>query len=89
MRALQNTLLQEPVLALWDPQAPTRVFTDASQVGIGAILQQQINNECYRIGQTMICQTLTLRGSPKWVRQAQGPEGTRRLLEIPLGIRRH
>ena len=45
VRALQNALLQEPVLALWDPQAPTRVFTDASQVGIGAILQQQINNE--------------------------------------------
>ena len=49
MRALQNALLQEPVLALWDLQAPTRVFTDASQVGIGAILQQQINNEWHTV----------------------------------------
>ena len=36
---LQRALLSGPVLALWDPQAPTRVFTDASLVGIGAILQ--------------------------------------------------
>ena len=35
----------------------------------------------------MICQTLILRGSPKWVRQAQEPEETRIPLEIPLGIR--
>ena len=38
--ALQKALLSSPVLALWDPQAATRVFTDASLVGIGAILQQ-------------------------------------------------
>ena len=38
--ALQQALLSKPVLALWDTQAPTRVFTDASLVGIGAILQQ-------------------------------------------------
>ena len=37
---LQKALLSRPILALWDPQAPTRVFTDASLVGIGAILQQ-------------------------------------------------
>ena len=38
--ALQQALLSKPVLALWDTQAPTWVFTDASLVGIGAILQQ-------------------------------------------------
>ena len=40
MVALQKALLSKPVLALWDAQAPTRVFTDASLIGIGAILQQ-------------------------------------------------
>ena len=40
VRTLQRALLGRPVLALWDSQAPTRLYTDASLVGIGAILQQ-------------------------------------------------
>ena len=49
VETLQKALLSLPVLALWDVQAPTRVFTDASLVGIGAILQQFTQGEWHTV----------------------------------------
>lgn len=36
--------MQEPVLQLYDPNAPTKLHTDACKLGFGAILMQMDNN---------------------------------------------
>ena len=41
VRTLQQQVSQAPCLARWDPALPTRVVTDASKVGIGAVLEQK------------------------------------------------
>ena len=41
VRTLQKLVTQAPCLARWDPKLPTRVVTDASKVGIGAVLEQK------------------------------------------------
>ena len=41
VRTLQKQIAQAPCLARWDPILPTRVVTDASKVGIGAVLEQR------------------------------------------------
>ena len=38
---LKHLLTNAPVLAIFDPQLPTRLTSDASAVGIGAVLEQQ------------------------------------------------
>ncbi|GBG79194.1 hypothetical protein CBR_g28911 [Chara braunii] len=39
-QALKTTMLMAPVLSIYDPTLPTRVTTDASGFGIGAVLEQ-------------------------------------------------
>ncbi|GBG83619.1 hypothetical protein CBR_g37423 [Chara braunii] len=39
-RTLKTALLQTPVLSIYDPTLPTKVTTDASGYGIGAVLEQ-------------------------------------------------
>ena len=39
--ALKQAIVRAPVLARYDPALPTRVTTDASTVGIGAVLEQR------------------------------------------------
>ena len=41
MEALKKAILEAPVLAKFDRDLPIRVTTDASTVGIGAVLEQQ------------------------------------------------
>ena len=41
VRTLQKQVSQAPCLARWDSALPTRVVTDASKVGIGAVLEQK------------------------------------------------
>ena len=41
VRTLQKQITQAPCLARWDPVLPTRVITDASQIGIAAVLEQR------------------------------------------------
>jgi len=42
---LKNELVKEPVLALYSPSTETELHTDASNLGLGAILlQKQVNN---------------------------------------------
>ena len=40
-QALQKELCSRPVLAIYDPDLPTEVHTDASKVGLGGILMQK------------------------------------------------
>lgn len=44
---LKSKLTTRPVLALYDPQAELEIHTDASKIGIGAILMQRINLETF------------------------------------------
>ena len=39
MKTLQQLIQTTPVLLLWDHGRPTRVTTDASDVGLGAVLE--------------------------------------------------
>ena len=41
VRALQEKISQAPCLARWETELPTRVVTDASKVGIAAVLEQK------------------------------------------------
>ena len=41
VQQLKEALLTAPVLVRWQDEKPTRVITDASKVGIGAVLEQQ------------------------------------------------
>ncbi|CAK1600455.1 unnamed protein product [Parnassius mnemosyne] len=41
---LKEKLVSRPLLALYDPTAPVKVHTDASKMGIGAILMQRHND---------------------------------------------
>ena len=40
VQMLKNALSQAPVLARWDEAKQTRVVTDASKIGVGAVLEQ-------------------------------------------------
>lgn len=41
---IKDYLCSKPILAIYDPQAPTFIYTDASAVGIGAVLKQTQQN---------------------------------------------
>ena len=41
MEALKRVILNAQALSVWDNSLPTRVSTDASDVGMGAIIEQQ------------------------------------------------
>ena len=43
MRAIQEICLKAPVLIPWNEDCETRVTTDASDVGLGAVLEQKVN----------------------------------------------
>ena len=45
MRYLQHLLIEAPVLARWEWNLPTRLCSDASKVGLGAVLEQQHGEE--------------------------------------------
>lgn len=42
---IKEKLTTRPVLAIFDPDKPTEVHTDASAIGIGAILLQQVDGK--------------------------------------------
>ncbi len=46
--AVKRYLTTHPVMAYWDPEANTRLTTDASQYGLGAILEQEQPDGSYR-----------------------------------------
>ena len=41
---VKNLLCSEPILAIFDPNLPIHICTDASIKGVGAILKQRQNN---------------------------------------------
>ena len=43
-QTIRKLLMQQPVLALFDPRRPTRVEVDASGAGLGAVLLQQVES---------------------------------------------
>ncbi|KMQ82227.1 reverse ribonuclease integrase, partial [Lasius niger] len=43
--ALKSALVSPPVLTFFDPEAELRLYTDASEVGLGAMLTQTKNGE--------------------------------------------
>ena len=45
MANIQNALQKAQTLCVWNDAANTRVTTDASDVGMGAILEQQVKEE--------------------------------------------
>ncbi|GBG93056.1 hypothetical protein CBR_g58411 [Chara braunii] len=45
-QALKTAMLMAPVLSIYDPTLPTRVTTDASGYGIGAVLEQHDGDDC-------------------------------------------
>ncbi len=49
LSTVKKLLLQSPVLALYDPNLPTVVSTDASDYGLGAVLSQIYENNTERI----------------------------------------
>ena len=40
MKLIKEQCMNTPILLAWDPRNPTRVTTDASDIGIGAVLEQ-------------------------------------------------
>ena len=48
MNAAKSLLSQSPVMAYFDVNAQTRIITDASPVGLGAILEQKQPDGTYR-----------------------------------------
>ncbi|GBG80098.1 hypothetical protein CBR_g30465 [Chara braunii] len=48
-QALKTAVLMAPVLSIYDPTLPTRVTTDASGYGIGAVLEQHNGDEWHPV----------------------------------------
>ncbi|GBG80214.1 hypothetical protein CBR_g30581 [Chara braunii] len=48
-QALKTTMLMAPVLSIYDPILPTRVTTDASDYGIGAVLEQHDGDDWHPV----------------------------------------
>ncbi|GBG65811.1 hypothetical protein CBR_g53782 [Chara braunii] len=48
-QALKTTMLMAPVLSIYDPTLPTRVTTDASSYGIGAVLEQHDDDDWHLV----------------------------------------
>ncbi|GBG65880.1 hypothetical protein CBR_g54171 [Chara braunii] len=48
-QALKTAMLMAPVLSIYDPTLPTRVTTDASGYGIGAVLEQHDGDEWHPV----------------------------------------
>ncbi|GBG59707.1 hypothetical protein CBR_g54812 [Chara braunii] len=48
-QALKTTMLIAPVLSIYDPTLPTRVTTDASGYGIGAVLEQHDGDDWHPV----------------------------------------
>ncbi|GBG73321.1 hypothetical protein CBR_g13040 [Chara braunii] len=48
-QALKTAMLMAPVLSIYDPTLPTRVTTDASGYGIGAVLEQHNGDEWHPV----------------------------------------
>ena len=49
MKEIQTALTHAHTLTVWNEQANTRVTTDASDVGMGAILEQQRNGDAWKV----------------------------------------
>ncbi|GBG67985.1 hypothetical protein CBR_g1104 [Chara braunii] len=48
-QALKTAMLMAPVLSIYDPTLPTRVTTDASGYGIGAVLEQHDSDDWHPV----------------------------------------
>ncbi|GBG71834.1 hypothetical protein CBR_g10773 [Chara braunii] len=48
-QALKTAMLMAPVLSIYDPTLPTRVTTDASGYGIGAVLEQRDGDDWHPV----------------------------------------
>ncbi|GBG72518.1 hypothetical protein CBR_g12089 [Chara braunii] len=48
-QALKTAMLMTPVLSIYDPTLPTRVTTDASGYGIGAVLEQHDDDDWHPV----------------------------------------
>ncbi|GBG62440.1 hypothetical protein CBR_g30394 [Chara braunii] len=48
-QALKTAMLMAPVLSIYDPSLPTRVTTDASSYGIGAVLEQHDGDDWHPV----------------------------------------
>ena len=48
MNALKETVSSAPIIRPWDAKAATRVVTDASDIGLGAVLMQEHQEQMAR-----------------------------------------
>ncbi|GBG83916.1 hypothetical protein CBR_g37787 [Chara braunii] len=62
-QALKTAMLMAPVLSIYDPTLPTRVTTDASGYGIGAVLEQHDGDDWHLVNEVWSDASRTFLGA--------------------------
>ena len=71
-QAIKTELTDTPVLAMYDPQLPTKIATDASSYGLGAVLLQQHDDDWRPVAYASRAMTETERHYAQIEKEALG-----------------